>query len=586
MDKEKSQIDNIWKRILLFYKNSKDTVLHHLWLELLAMIVVGFIASGVVFFLVSYVINQTDMGTNSYISYKQNTSIIQNQLLDIVQEINNFKIKEDIVDVNFIKSQIDKWDSDRLEEYLKLDIDIDEDIVSVESSQLSIDKLIVKLKTLQQKDSWNDDIVVRYIIEYYNSIGISREMIIKDKVKLILNEAVFSNMVTSHSITYIVDSKGKLMYQDDVIVDSINLINVIKKIDDNHMIGEESEFIAIYPVIIDDEVYYLYNESDIEPFYYTEHTELGNILGGILATIAFIIIVFSSTRGKIKYIEYLSKCLDEISKGDLSYRINIIGEDELAVVAESIMNMEEALKYHIDAQLQSEKSKNELVTNMAHDLRTPLTSIIGYIGLVKDRKYSKKGDEIKYLDIAYSKAEKLKILIEDLFELTKLNHGVSSLRKEKVSLINLMQQLIEELLPLADNKQIKINTYINTGNTIHNVDIGKITRAFENILGNAIKYSPRGENIDVTFRSSNNELLIIVKNKSINISQEEVEYFFERFYRSDKSRNSDEGGSGLGLAIAKNIVELHDGKIIATLENDEITFEIVLPIYTLKLGDE
>ncbi len=579
MKKEKSPVDNIWSRILLFYKNSKETVLHHLWLELLAMIVVGFIASGLVFFVVSYIVNQTDMGTNGYISYKQNTSIIQNQLLDIVQEINDLKIEDSISDTSFLRNQIDKWDSVRLEKYLDIDINIDD--ISVEVRQMSIDKLMDRLKSLQQQDNWDDDIAVRYIVEYYNSIGITKEMIIKNKVKAILEDTTYSTMVTSHSTTYIVDSKGKLMYQDDTVVDSINLINVIRKIDDNHMSGEESEFIAIYPVIIDDEVYYLYNESDIEPFYYTDHTELGNVLGGVSATIAFIIIVFSSTRGKIKYIEYLSKCLNEISKGDLSYKINIVGEDELAVVAESIMNMEEALKYHIDAQLQSEKSKNELVTNIAHDLRTPLTSVIGYIGLVKDNRYSKEEDKVKYLDIAYSKAEKLKVLIEDLFELTKLNHGVSILKREKISLINLMQQLIEELLPLADNKQINISTHTNTGNTIHNVDIGKITRAFENILGNSIKYSPKGEDINVTFSSSDSELFITVKNKAINISEDEVSYFFERFYRSDKSRNSDEGGSGLGLAISKNIVELHDGRISATLDGDEITFEIVLPIYIL-----
>ena len=324
-------------------------------------------------------------------------------------------------------------------------------------------------------------------------------------------------------------------------------------------------------------MYYLYNETAIEPFSHTVHTDLGNVLGFIAGAGLFILIIFRLTRDKVAYIEYLSECLGEISKGNLNYKIEVIGEDELAEVAQSITHMEKELKYQIEAQMQAEKSKNELVTNVAHDLRTPLTSIIGYIGLVKDGGGHDKEDQVKYLDIAYTKAEKLKVLIEDLFELTKFHQQAIKLKKEKISLSNLMNQLIEELMPLASDKNIEIETYIDSTGTTAEVDIQKMTRVFENLIENAIKYSPQGEAIYVELRAIGDKIYVAVSNAFENISPEEVSLFFERFYRADKSRNSMAGGSGLGLAIAKNIVELHGGEIGATINEDLISFKIGLP---------
>ena len=168
------------------------------------------------------------------------------------------------------------------------------------------------------------------------------------------------------------------------------------------------------------------------------------------------------------------------------------------------------------------------------------------------------------------------MIIEDLFELTKLHqHGVQ-LNKVSVSLSNLLNQLIEELMPLANEKQIEIETYIDTNNTSVWVDIGKITRVFENLIENAIKYSPEGETIYVELKSVKDYVYIAVSNPTEIVSQEEIDKFFERFYRADKSRNSSAGGSGLGLAIAKNIVELHGGEIKASLNQDLICFKVTL----------
>ena len=389
----------------------------------------------------------------------------------------------------------------------------------------------------------------------------------------IIDTPFYSDYINSSQM-YLVDGSGKVIYPKGII-DSLNITKAIERANNNEYSAQQDKFIAIYPVVINEKVCYLYNESVLVPFSYREFSNIGNILAIITSVAVFVVIIFRLTRDKIAYIEYLSACLDEISKGNLDYEIEVIGEDELARVAQSITHMEGELKYQIDAQVATEKSKNELVTNVAHDLRTPLTSIIGYIGLVKMNTPSNQ-EMHKYLEIAYNKSEKLKMIIEDLFELTKLHQGGVVLKKEKVSLCNLLNQLIEELMPLAQDKNIEIESYIDATDSAISVDIAKITRVFENLIENAIKYSPENETIYVELKSTQNSIYIAVSNASDEVSQDEIDKYFERFYRADQSRTST-GGSGLGLAIAKNIVELHDGTIEAKLYKDLLCFKVTLP---------
>ena len=486
------------EKVLSIYEKSKDTINQHIWIELLFMVALSLLVSGIVFLIVSHFIYSTDIGRKEHVTYDESRAYIQEVLLEKVAQIN------EVASENYDEESIKQYVTDIISQVYYLD----------------------------------------------------------------------PNYIT-YTQTYLVDGTGKLMYQDGII-ESLNLIKVIQMTNNNEYSDERNKFLAIYPVIINNEVCYLYNESMLEPFTYREFTDIGNILAIIAATGVFIVIIFRLTRNKIAYLEYLSTCLEEISTGNLNYKIDIIGEDELAQVAKSITHMENELKYQMDAQMRVEKSKNELVTNVAHDLRTPLTSIIGYIGLVKTKGYHTEEEADKYLDIAYNKAEKLKVIIEDLFELTKLHQQGVRLNKVNVSLSNLLNQLIEELMPLANERQIEIETYIDTSDTNVWVDIGKITRVFENLIENAIKYSPKGETIYVELKSVKNYVYIAVSNPTEIISQEEIDKFFERFYRADKSRNSNAGGSGLGLAIAKNIVELHGGEVKASLNQDLICFKVTL----------
>lgn len=405
-----------------------------------------------------------------------------------------------------------------------------------------------------------------------NANSLSGEDEIEDVVANIINASFNEEYVSSTQI-YLVDGLGEVIYPKGII-ESLNITKAIERANNNEYSDEQDKFIAIYPVIINNEVCYLYNESALIPFSYREFSNIGNILALITSIAVFVLIIFRLTRDKIAYIEYLTACLGQISKGNLDYEIEIVGEDELARVAESITHMEDELKYQIDAKIATEKSKNELVTNVAHDLRTPLTSIIGYIGLVKMNTQA-DSETAKYLEIAYNKAEKLKIIIEDLFELTKLHQGGIIIKKSEVSLCSLLHQLIEELMPLAQEKHIEIESYMEGLNTNINVDIAKITRVFENLIENAIKYSPENETIYIEVKSTEDKIYVAISNPSSEVSQEEINKYFERFYRADQSRTST-GGSGLGLAIAKNIVELHGGTIEAKLHQDLLSFKVIL----------
>ena len=482
------------EKVKSFYKKSKGTIQENLWLEVLFMVSLALLVSGMVFLVVSHFLYSVGLGREIYINYDDSRAYIQEEILNRVAWINEISDRE---------------------------------------SETDIEK----------------------------------------NIKQVIEQEFSSNFVNS-SQTYLVDSTGKIMYQNGII-ESLNLAKVIKKANANEYSDEHNKFVGIYPVIIKDEVCYLYNESTLEPFSYREFTNIGNIIAFITSAAMFILIIFRLTRDKIAYVEYLSACLNEISKGNLDYNIEVVGTDELARVADSITHMENELKYQIATQIKTEKSKNELVTNVAHDLRTPLTSIIGYIGLVKSRREN-DSEMNKYLEIAYNKAEKLKMIIEDLFELTKLHQGSVILKKTEVSIGNLLNQLIEELMPLANEKNIQIEAYITSKNTNIYVDAAKITRVFENLIENAIKYSPENESIYVELKETQNNLYIAVSNPSPKIPQEEIDKFFERFYRADQSRNS-AGGSGLGLAIAKNIVELHGGSIEAKYIVDLLCFKIILP---------
>lgn len=296
------------------------------------------------------------------------------------------------------------------------------------------------------------------------------------------------------------------------------------------------------------------------------------LLGIVVLLLTFLFL----TKKKVMYLEYITKGLSEISKGNLNYRVKEQGNDELGLLAKNINIMTKRLEEKNEKEKTNERMKNELITNISHDLRTPLTSVMGYLKLIKDRKYESEAQIHEYTDIAFGKSERLKVLIDDLFEYTKLSNSEIKLDKDIICLNELLKQLIEELTPIAEDNCVNIIAELIDQKIMVFADSSRMARAFENLLINAIKYCYKPSDIKVSMVTEENKVTVCIYNKGKNISEKEINHIFERFYKVEKSRNTSYGGSGLGLAIAKNIIEIHHGKIFCTCKNEEIKFYIEL----------
>lgn len=277
-------------------------------------------------------------------------------------------------------------------------------------------------------------------------------------------------------------------------------------------------------------------------------------------------------------IEVLAEGVMEIAKGNLAYRIKKKGQDEIAVLTDNVNHMAEAIMTSIEMERKIEKQKNELITNVSHDLRTPLTSIMGYLRLLRDERYDTKGQYDEYIKIAFSKSEQLKNLIDDLFEYTKLTNESIVLGQQEVCINELLDQLIEELIPQAEENRRTFHKNFSQERIFATVDSEKIVRVFDNLLMNAIKYCTGDGEIFVSLERKESNVQICVANKSDEFTSEELMSLFDRFYKKDQSRTSVAKGSGLGLAIAKSIVELHGGKIDAKYTDGMLQFIIDLPV--------
>ncbi len=596
------------------YKDIKGRILKSLKLEILGMAAVGLGISAIAFSMVKTAINETGMGRGTYVTYDESKARKESELLELIQRINqieneSYDIVTELEQEHTIEALLDSVKNlEREDALLQLRETLDrrgiltaerealitqdtlnsnegssseekEVSMGITSLQQALDTLHNELRQVSVQPEMDLERAKKAIRQFYDSQGITGAKIKSLRIREALR-AIGSPSDASSAETYLIDGTGKILYQEGFI-QSLDVKKVIQKVNSYTQSSHDGYFAAIFPVIIEGTVHYLFSECDLTPTTHYYYKGIGGLLGFFAAVGVFTVLLFQFIKPKIDYIEYLSNCLEEIAKGDLSYQIDKIGQDELAKVASNITSMEAEIKKQIEAQVKAEKVKNELVTNVAHDLRTPLTSIIGYIGLVKNKQFTNKEEEARYLDIAYSKAEKLKGLIEDLFELTKLHQQAGHLSKEVISLTNLLNQLVEELMPLATEKNIELETIIQGKEASIRADIPKITRVFENIIGNAIKYSDTDEQIKVELFELPKEVKVIVTNPCNDITEEEVAHFFDRFYRADKSRNSLAGGSGLGLAIAKNIVELHGGKITATLQEGVISFKVRLPKYRM-----
>ena len=225
---------------------------------------------------------------------------------------------------------------------------------------------------------------------------------------------------------------------------------------------------------------------------------------------------------------------------------------------------------------EAEQRKNDLIVYLAHDLKTPLTSVIGYLTLLRDEEEISPRLREKYTGIALDKALRLEDLVNEFFDITRFNLTTLTLEPERTNLSRMLEQMVSEFSPVLQEKELSWETAISQDVEI-SCDRDKLQRVLDNLIRNAVSYSAPGTAILVAMEPEGNEVVLRLQNHGRTIPPEKLCNIFEQFYRVDSSRASATGGAGLGLAIAKEIVELHGGSITAESEQESILFTVRLP---------
>lgn len=288
-------------------------------------------------------------------------------------------------------------------------------------------------------------------------------------------------------------------------------------------------------------------------------------------------------RRSIGYISRLAEGISAIAAGNLETKIEVKGDDEFSEMAENINKMTVELRELLNIERESEQSKTDLITNIAHDLRTPLTSIIGYLELLSGKNRVQLSPEMqqKYLEIAYNKSRRLEQLIADLFSFTKLSYGKITMKVSYVDIVKLLSQLLEESYPSFVEKGLSYELRSNVPMLEIAADGNLLARLFENLIGNAIKYGADGKRVTVRINAEEENDVVEVKviNYGYVIPEKDLPLIFNKFYRVDQSRSTQTGGTGLGLAIAKDIVQMHGGSISVSSDLSGTVFSVRLKIH-------
>lgn len=303
-----------------------------------------------------------------------------------------------------------------------------------------------------------------------------------------------------------------------------------------------------------------------------------NILIAMIASVVTIGGFAYYVLKKLSYLSYIMDGTQRIKNGDIHHKLQLIGEDNFTTLADNINNIRDGLDKAIDSQLRSERMKSELITNVSHDLKTPLTSIINYIELIKKEENISPEYLKDYVNVLDSKSKRLKVLIEDLFEASKASSGNIELNMEKIDIIQLLRQSIGELEEKLSEANLDLKINVPEDKVYVRADGRRLYRVLENLLSNISKYSLSNTRVYIDITEVEGRVKLIMKNISsyeLNFDPEEI---MERFKRADDSRNTE--GSGLGLAIARDLVKLQGGEFAIDIDGD--LFKSIIEFDSIK----
>lgn len=287
------------------------------------------------------------------------------------------------------------------------------------------------------------------------------------------------------------------------------------------------------------------------------------IMAVVLGIALFILYFLLLTRKFNTYLDDITDGIMRIYAGDFKSRIPVKSVDEFGLIADRLNQVSQKIDGIMEERRLSESRKNELITSMAHDLRTPLTSIIGYLSLVSSDKNISNERKKHYIEVVYNKAVNLEKLVEDLFEYTKVTFREINMNISEINMVNFINQLVDEFYPNFQENDLEYDIKIEGMPLLIEGDGDLLARAITNLISNAIKYGKDGKRVVIRLKKEKEDVILQVINYGQLIPEEDIPHIFERFYRVEGSRSSETGGTGLGLSIAKEIIEMHGGTIEA-----------------------
>ncbi|MFV4933662.1 sensor histidine kinase [Lactobacillus delbrueckii] len=324
-------------------------------------------------------------------------------------------------------------------------------------------------------------------------------------------------------------------------------------------------------------IYFLKKTMTIGPGYHIWSWER---IGIILMGIADVIVLYWRLirRYHQMQLRHIISELHYIANGHFDHRISFSVNNDMQMVIDSINSLVDSTVGAINEEKAIEQSKDELITNVSHDIRTPLTSIIGYLGLLKNGAVTSQEDMLKYINIAYDKAEQMKSLANDLFEYTTLKSTKTKLNVTPINIKGMMEQVAAGFELEAEKKGIAFSVKARPDDLIVNADVEKLVRVYNNLISNALKYAAGASRINLVANLINHEQVELrVENNGEPIPKDKLKKIFDRFYRVESSRNTKTGGTGLGLSIVQGGIELHGGTIRCESNKDWTSFIILLP---------
>ncbi|WP_078553937.1 sensor histidine kinase [Bacillus alkalicellulosilyticus] len=330
---------------------------------------------------------------------------------------------------------------------------------------------------------------------------------------------------------------------------------------------------GVHPIVTQGEIQgYLFMDQDTEKFEATKAKliQLFGIMGIITFIIGFFLLMYLTNKMS-RPLREMGRATTEIANGNFENIPKESGSDEVGQLARDIKSMAHQLKEYRD-------SRQQFISHISHDLRTPITYIKGYSAILKDSADLKEEERIRTVEVIYNEATRMEHLVQDLFQLSKLEEGRIGIQKEKFQALPWLSQLIESRTMQLEKKNVTLKLRSNQEDIVLFADEFHLSKAVVNLVENSIRYCQSGDEIEVAVFKEGKQVCINITDTGIGIPEADIPHIWDRFYRVDKARTSHSGGSGLGLAIVKQIIELHNGTVtVQSQVGVGTTFSLCLP---------